>query len=184
MSAPQIETARLRLRQFERADLDRLAAIYTDPDVVKYIGTGATPTKDETAYHLDNIINNYWAQRGFGRWALIDKRDEDLIGLCGLRLLEGAPELVYLLAKECWGRGLAPEAARACLRYAFEELRLERVVAITRPENVASRRVLAKIGMNYEGDARFYEIDCVLYALTRAEYKPDDSPYLLKKSDV
>jgi ribosomal-protein-alanine N-acetyltransferase len=183
MSAPEIETARLRLRQFREDDLDAFADIYSDPDVVKYLGTGLPALKEETAQHLSNLITNHWEQKRLGRWAVIDKADGRLIGLCGLRLLEGAPELVYLMSKPYWGRGLAPEAARACLRYAFEELQLERVVAITRPENAASRRVLDKLGLQYERDARFYDIDCVLYAITRDEYKPDDAPYLLKNSD-
>lgn len=183
MSAPEIETARLRLRQFREDDLDAFADIYSDPDVVRYLGTGAPASKDETAEHLSKLIANHWAEKRLGRWAVIDKADGRLIGLCGLRLLEGSPELVYLLSKSYWGRGLAPEAARACLRYAFEELRLERLVAITRPENTASRRVLDKVGLKYERNARFYDIDCVFYVITRDDYKPDDAPYLLKNSD-
>lgn len=65
-------------------------------------------------------------------------------------MLEGTPELIYVLAKAYWGKGLAAEAAKASLRYSFEELKLERIVAVTRHENLASQRVMQSIGMSYE----------------------------------
>jgi len=180
MKVPEIETARLRLRRFTPDDLDAFAQIIADPDVMKYIGAGETFSVEGAKPHLKNFIEKYWESHSFGRWALIYKDSGTLIGHCGLRMLEGTPELVYLLAKLYWRTGLATEAARACLRYAFEELGLETIVAVTKPENSASRRVLEKIGMKYERDARYHEIDCVYYSVTRESYQPNDSYYLLK----
>ncbi|HEX8475008.1 MAG TPA: GNAT family N-acetyltransferase [Pyrinomonadaceae bacterium] len=179
MNVPDIETARLHFRRFTMDDWDALAELFSDPEVVRFLGDGKPPDKAECLAHLRNFIENYWTERRLGRWALIHKEDGKLIGYCGLRLLEGAPELTYVLAKAYWGRGLATEAARACLRYGFVELRLERIVAVTRPENVASQHVMEKLAMKCEGEKRFYGIDCIYYSISRQDYQPDASPYLL-----
>src|SRR4051794_36194694 len=89
----EIETARLRLRMFSPRDLDDLMLIFGDPDVMKYLGieAGTTLTRDEVEVTLEKMIE-FWANHGFGRWAVINKEDNKMIGLCGLRLLDGAPE--------------------------------------------------------------------------------------------
>lgn len=180
MNAPDIETSRLRFRPFAPDDLDALAEIFGDREVVKFLGDGEAVTKAETVQHLRNFIERYWEQQRFGRWALIHKADDRLIGYCGLRLLNNEiPELTYVLARAYWGSGLATEAARACLRYGFEELGLERIVAATQPENVASQHVLEKLCMKYEGDKSFYGINCVYYSISRENYRRDDSYYRL-----
>lgn len=177
---PEIETARLRLRMFTPSDLDDLMLIFGDPDVMRYLGieAGKTVPREEVEVTLKKMIE-FWAKNGFGRWAIINKEDGRLIGLCGLRLLDGAPELVYAIAKAYWGRGLATEAARASLRYAFEHLQLERLVAVTRHGNTASIRVMKKIGMSYEQEVNHYGVDGVCYVANRAEFEIDDSPYIL-----
>jgi ribosomal-protein-alanine N-acetyltransferase len=71
-----------------------------------------------------------------------------------------------LLAKSYWGRGLATEAAEAALRFGFEIAKLERIVAIAKHENIASRRVMEKLGMKYEKDAYYYNNDVVYYSIT------------------
>jgi ribosomal-protein-alanine N-acetyltransferase len=80
--------------------------------------------------------------------------DGELIGYCGLLHLgvTGRVELLYALLPGCWGRGLATEAARACLRFALEETGLERVVAGADPPNAASLRVIEKLGMTPVGE--------------------------------
>lgn len=180
MNIPDIETARLRFRRFTPDDLDDLARIFSDPEVVKFLGDGKPPTKHETIPHLHNFIERYWEEQRFGRWALIHKEDDKLIGYCGLRLLDEVhPELVYVLARDYWGKGLATEAARAGLRYGFEELKLEEIVAATRPENIASQHVMKKLGLKYEKRAFFYGIDCAYYSISRRDYRPDASYYRL-----
>jgi RimJ/RimL family protein N-acetyltransferase len=179
----EIETARLRLRMFTPRDLDDLMLIFGDPDVMKYLGieAGTTLTREEVEVTLEKMIE-FWSNHGFGRWAVINKEDEKMIGLCGLRLLDGAPELVYAIAKAYWGRGLATEAARASLRYAFEALQLERIVAVTRHANTASIRVMRKIGMSYENEVNHYGVDGVCYVANRDEFQIDDSTYILSRA--
>lgn len=179
---PEIETARLRLRRFTPDDLDDLARLLADPRVMRHLGVeaGKTFSREESAAALTNFIEG-WDRRGFGRWALVEKATAAFVGLCGFRSFEGEPELLYLLRAECWGRGLAAEAARASLRYAFEELHFERVVAVTRPEHTASRRVLERVGMRYEGEVRSHGVELMGYAMTSEEFRAGDAPYAVRR---
>jgi RimJ/RimL family protein N-acetyltransferase len=169
---PEIDTPRLRYRMLSPHDLDALLLIVGDPEVMKYLGTeaGTILSREETKSTLEGMIE-FWTQHGFGRWAVIDKEDGKLIGLCGFRLFEGTPELFYVFARANWGRGLATEAARAILGYGFDELGFERIVAATRPENTVSIRVMTKIGMKYEKDVSYSGVNAVCYAVRRDEYQ-------------
>jgi RimJ/RimL family protein N-acetyltransferase len=177
---PKIETARLRYRMPGPHDLDAMMLIVSDPEVMKYLGVkpGTVLTREEAKNTLERMIE-FWQEHGFGRWAVTNKEDDKLIGLCGFRLLDGMPELFYVFAKAWWGQGLATEAARALLRYGFEELGFESIVAAVRPANIASINVITKIGMSYEKKFSHYGINAVRYLITRDEYQVDDSPYLL-----
>lgn len=165
----EIETPRLQLRRFNRNDLDELALIFSDPLVLKYLSPNRAATREETHTALLSIIR-HWKRHGYGRWAVIHQATQKLIGYGGLRCFDGTPELVYLLARPYWGCGFATELARGCLEYGFMHHGFERIIALTRPDNLASRHVMEKIGLNYERNDKFFDIDVVLYALTRDEY--------------
>lgn len=167
---------------FTPHDLDDLYAILSDHEVTKYMGVeaGTVFSKKETKTIVEGMIG-FWAAHGFGRWAVVNKEDGKLIGICGFRLLDGTPELFYLLAKANWGKGLATEAARASLRFGFEEVGLERIVAAIRHANAASIRVVTKIGMRYEREINHSGVDAPCYVATRDEYQVDDSAYLLSR---
>ncbi|NJM19428.1 MAG: GNAT family N-acetyltransferase [Richelia sp. SM1_7_0] len=89
----------------------------------------------------------------YGKWAVIHRQSGRLIGYCGIALeeIEGnlENELGYRLDSEFWGQGLATQAANACLKYAFTKLNLDYILGIVEPENHASIRILAKIGMKF-----------------------------------
>jgi ribosomal-protein-alanine N-acetyltransferase len=154
---------------FSPDDLDALLLITSDPEVMKHLGMGGARTKEKTMNTIDAILR-HWDQHGFGIWALEHKANGKLIGWCGLQMLEKTPEVevAYLLAQAYWNQGLATEAARAAIEYGFNALKRDRIVAIARPENVGSYRVMEKIGMKYEKDAHFYNVDVVYYAIERA----------------
>lgn len=97
----------------------------------------------------------------------------------GLTLFDDTPEIVFLLRKAFWGMGLAAEAARACLRYGFEQPRSALIVAMTRSENIAAQRVLERIGMKYKSDVRFMDFDCIVYTTLPEEFQLDDFLYTL-----
>jgi ribosomal-protein-alanine N-acetyltransferase len=165
----EIETPRLQLRLFTPDDLDDLALIFADPLVVKYLLPSRAATREETRNALESILR-HWQRHGYGRWAVIHRASGKLIGYGGLRCFDETPELVYLLARPYWGSGLATELARVCLEYGFVRRGFERIIALTRPDNRASRRVMEKVGLSYELDANFFNVDVVLYSMSRDRF--------------
>lgn len=182
MKTPEIETDRLRLRSFRPEDLADLHLVFGDTGVMLYISGGKTRTLEETEVGLGRTIEA-WQSRGFGLWAVTVKGSDKVIGYCGFMFLEETPEieLAYGLAKSHWGSGFATEAARACLRYGFEEMKLERIVAVVNPGNVASQRVLEKLCMKYTKDVHHYDADLMYYEISSTEYRPDKASYLLQR---
>lgn len=178
-----IETARLRLRQFIESDLEDYARIYANPEYTRYSSKGAVPPEQAraAAQAAYDYFTSHWQQHGFGVWAVCDRTQNRLIGQCGLNCLpdNDEVEVLYRLDQLYWNQGLATEATKASLRYGFEQVKLDKIVALTLPQHVASRRVMEKAGLHYARDARIYELDVVYYTLRRAEYQPDDSVYIL-----
>ena len=177
-TADEVETSRLRLRMFGPDDLDPMSEITRDPEVMRYIGHGHPLTREETRANLANIVAAF-RRRGFGRWALVLKETGALVGYCGLSNgnEEVGVELAYMLARGAWGRGLALEAGRACLRYGFERLGLGSIAGLTMHDNSRSRRVLENLGMGFIRDAHFYGFDCVHYSIAREDWRDDGSLY-------
>src|SRR5437870_3332158 len=179
---PSIETERLLLRRFRPDDLDELAKLFADPDVMRYVGNGQPIDRTEAERALRSIIN-HWERHGFGRWAVVDKQSNEFIGFGGLRSLFDTPEVVYHFSKENWGKGLATELARASLRFGFDDRGFDRIVAVAKPENRASIHVMQKLGMRFEMKTSYYNIEVVQYEITRNEFKLDDSLYVLQQQD-
>ncbi|MGH7335814.1 MAG: GNAT family N-acetyltransferase [Candidatus Rokuibacteriota bacterium] len=170
-----LETSRLRLRPFTVADAVDHARIYAKPAVTRFLAGGpflGVAAAQRSRAALDLFIG-HWVEHGFGVWAVVDKRTHVLIGQCGLQYLPDRPEveILYALDTPYWGQGLAGEAAEAALRHGFEMAHLERIVAVARPEHGASRRVMAKLGMAYDGLVEIYGIRAVLYAVSREEFR-------------
>ncbi len=166
----QLETPRLRLRMFASNDLEYLSRIFSDPEVVKHLHPGHPLSGEETEAVLKSYIR-HWRQNNYGRWAAVHKRTGKLIGYGGLRNAEGTPELVYLLARPYWGYGLATEMAVHCLWYGFERRRFKRIIAIARTGNLASRRVLGKIGMRHERNRIYFDFDAAFYGISRETFR-------------
>jgi ribosomal-protein-alanine N-acetyltransferase len=179
--AHELETARLRLRLFTPEDTAELSRITRDPEVMRYIADGRPLTWDETDHNLKTIVRAF-CRRGYGRWAMVHKASGRLLGYCGFTMFdeEVGVELAYMLARPYWGMGLAAEAARACLRYAFDTLKLGSLAALTMPGNARSRRLLDMLGMRLVGARRLRGYDCVEYRIGREDFRPDDSLYLAK----
>ena len=184
---PEIETARLLLRMFNQDDLEDLSRIYADADVMRYL-SGHPLTRDETAGWLKYFLAG-WQQYGFGWWGVVLKESGELIGHCGLQFIHVTPEVevTYGLARAYWSKGLASEAGRACLRYGFEQLKLDRIYALADPGNTGSHRVMERIGMTYHKTEYYkddlYEGDLIYYVISGEAYQPDGSPYDLRPSD-
>jgi ribosomal-protein-alanine N-acetyltransferase len=163
-----LETNRLMLRRLLPDDLDNLYALYSDPDIRQYFPDG-TLTYAETKEELDWFLDGHPAHPELGLWATIHKATDRLIGRCGLlpwTIAQRAEvEVAYLLDKTYWGQGLATEAARGIVQYAFEQLKLSRLICLIDPENAASRRVAEKIGMRFEKEVEDEWGRSLLYAL-------------------
>lgn len=170
---PEIETRRLRLRMFRPEDAETLHRIWNDAEVMKYI-EGWSPTLEESLAAVERLIER-WKQNGFGQWAVELKDEGKMIGYVGFKHLDKTEqvELLYGIDKPYWNLGITTEAARACLRFIFEETALDRIVAVAMPENIGSWRVMEKLGMRREGVARYYNRDVVYYAILREEYEKE-----------
>ena len=168
MDIPEIETERLRLRAFRNEDLDAYAAMCADPEVMRYLGTGATLSRADTWRSMAGFLG-HWALRGHGMWALEEKATGTLVGRAGFLEPEGWPgfELGWTLGRPHWGRGFATEAARRALDYAFHELDRDRVISLIRPANTPSMRVAERLGEARAGEIELLGGPCYVYEVRR-----------------
>ena len=165
-----LETERLRIRAFEPGcDAEPLHELWGDAEAMQFIPGGAKATVDETRVRLETLRGR--AADGWGFWAVEELQSSRPVGGVGLFPLswEGPEiELAYHVVPSAWNRGYASEAAAALLAAAWEA-GLDHVVAVAMPANAASRRVMEKLGMTFEGATRYREFDVVRYSIARPE---------------
>lgn len=186
MNEVHVETTRLLMRPFAVSDIDALHRLWTDPQVRRYLWDDEIISRETAQAAIEESIKNF-QQRGFGFWTLSLKDDPQPIGFGGLRQFNdeqsGADEIeiLYGLAPEHWGRGLATEAAQAFLRYGFEELRLENIYAGADPPNEASFRVMERLGLKEPRRTTVNGLEAIYYVMSRAEFQPVSSLYNLER---
>ena len=179
-----LETGRLVLRRFTMSDVDNLAALDADPEVMRFITGGLATSREEIT---DSLLPGFmaWYRRpgGYGCWAAEERSTGAFLGWFRFHPRRGGPSgevvLGFRLRKSGWGKGYATEGSRALVRKGFTELGARRVVAETMAVNLASRRVLEKAGLNfvrvfhqpwpYRVDGR--ELGDVEYAVSKDEWK-------------
>lgn len=150
-----LETERLVLRRWREDDLEPLAAIDGDPEVMRFIGDGSVHTREQTAAALA-FMERGWDERGFGIFAVELRETGELAGWVGLTVPGFLPEVLpaveigWRLGRRFWGRGIATEAAREALRFGFTEAGLDRIISICHVDHHASARVMTKLGMRQE----------------------------------
>lgn len=180
-----LETERLILRPINESDIDGIFAMRADVDVMRFIRE-PIGRRDEARHWADHVSRR-WAGERIGFCSLIEKRSGRFIGWCGLWQLKetGETEVGYALAKEFWGKGYATEAASAFLRYGFTELHIEKIVAVANPANTASRRVMEKLGMDFDYTGEFYGRDLVHYSISREKFisAKTDGPLTRRRAD-
>jgi RimJ/RimL family protein N-acetyltransferase len=147
-----VETERLLLRPWSPADIDDLVTVFAKPEVWRHpFGRGLS--RRESEEFLDRQLA-HWTANSFGLWAAELKANGRLIGYIGLSIPGWLPQVLpavevgWRLHPLYWGGGLATEGGRASLRYGFETLELDRIISIFNPDNVASGRVMEKLGMH------------------------------------
>jgi RimJ/RimL family protein N-acetyltransferase len=182
-----IETDHLVLHPWRVLELDEYARLLADPEVMRHLTHEYGPLSYEEAQQAHSRILQLWAQRGFGAFAAVEKGTGRWAGKIGLDHLDRWPgsdkiEVEWQLLPAFWGRGYATEGARAVIQWAFDDLRLDRLIAITVPYHTASRRVMEKCGLTYQGtmtvtDRRLHiPRDVVWYALDRASWETLQPP--------
>ncbi|MEH6675893.1 GNAT family N-acetyltransferase [Phenylobacterium sp.] len=146
-----LETARLRLRAAEAGDAAFVLELLNAPGFVQGIGDRGVRTLDEARAYVETRIVSSYRDHGFGMWVVTPKDDAEPLGLAGLVKREVLPhvDVGYAFLERAWGQGYAQEAAAAVLAYGHGSLGLETIAAIVNPENLASRRVLEKIGLRF-----------------------------------
>jgi RimJ/RimL family protein N-acetyltransferase len=171
--APRIETERLILRAFRAEDLEPLATIWSDENVVRYIG-GQKLGREDT-WRRSLAACGQWPYVGFGYWVVERKSDGKLIGQVGFAdfkrdmqpRIEGEPELGYVFAPEAHGQGFASEACSAALDWGDTNLDASSYPAIISPENAASIRLAERLGFRREPDATYRGETIALFRRTR-----------------
>jgi len=162
------ETERLRLREIALADLDAIAAMLADPEVMRFSLNGPK-TREASRAYIERCQRGY-AEHGVSFWAVDHKRNGALVGICGClrQEVDGLEEweIAYRFARAYWSQGLATEAAGAVKRHMTEVGGRTRLISIIEAANHASIRVAEKLGMRLEKETRFHGIPVRIYAWT------------------
>jgi RimJ/RimL family protein N-acetyltransferase len=168
----ELRTERLLLRQWRPGDVEPLAEIYAQPEVVAQLR--ARDLEQTRAQVLRFEME--WRHEGFSHWAVEDLETGRLIGRVGLLrhhdwpLAESPVEVGWTLHRDWWGRGLATEGGRAAVQCWRDLLPDEpQLLSITLPQNVRSRAVMERLGMAYRGRTVWHGLEHVWYALDREE---------------
>lgn len=165
-----LETSRTYLREMTPADAEAAYLLNLDPDVIKYTGDVAF----ESVAQAENFLKNYdhYQQYGFGRWAVINKSDGEFLGWCGLKYSKEYDEfdIGFRFFKKYWNKGYATETAKKCLDFGFYELGIDRIVGRAMKDNIASIKVLEKLGMVFLTTFDFDGHEGVVYELHQSRY--------------
>jgi RimJ/RimL family protein N-acetyltransferase len=155
VTVPELRTERLLMRGFRDADLDAWAAICADSEVTRWLGDPDGLSREDAWRRMAYIVG-HWELRGCGQWALVEQSSGELVGRAGLLYPEAWPglEVGWMVGREHWGHGFAPEAGRASMEWARIALGADHVISLIEDDNTRSARVAEKLGMTVEGRTR------------------------------
>jgi [ribosomal protein S5]-alanine N-acetyltransferase len=171
-----LETARLILREMSSDDLEFVAAMLADPEVMRYYPR--CYSREEAEIWIQRQVRRY-ARHGHGLWLAIDKATGRPVGQVGLLIqqLRGVmeKEVAYLIHRPFWRQGFATEAGRAARDYAFDILDRPRVIALIRPENGPSLRVAERLGLLAEPERIEHSgFEHIVFSLARSVLPRED----------
>jgi ribosomal-protein-alanine N-acetyltransferase len=151
-----LETRRLLLRRFTTDDRAWLCELYADPEVTRYLGGTQTPDAVDRMMR-NRFLDYYQAHPGFGIWMTIERDSGERAGFHLLNNIQGESiiQVGFALARWAWGRGYGTEMAGAVLRHGFVTLGLPNIAGMASLQNLASQRVLEKIGLQRRGERAF-----------------------------
>jgi ribosomal-protein-alanine N-acetyltransferase len=166
-----LESERLYYRPIMPDDLPWLIEMRSPENVARYLGGSRLQNPEALAERMKFYMECY-EKYGIGLSVMTLKSTGEQIGTSGLQPLEdtGEIEVGYNMSERFWGQGYGTECARAWLNYGFGKLGLERIVAIAHPDNLGSWRIMEKCGMTFEKREEHYGIECLFYAVSRADF--------------
>ena len=168
-----LTTQRLRLVPFADDHFDGLYDMNSDPEVMRYI-TGQPETPEYTRQSIERVKAR-WAEWGYSWWSFFELETGMIVGAGTVQHLgrdkANPHETGWRLRRDRWGRGYASEAAQAMAAFAFETVKAPLLTAVCQPANTASSHVMEKLGMQYRGLERWYDMDCAVYAMTDADWR-------------
>ena len=172
MTIPSFETERLRLRPFCNEDATALHCIVSVEDMLKYFPGPPIPSLEKSERLVRHQIEQ-WTTVGYAWWAVELKATGQLAGWNGLQYLPDTneTEIGFLIDRMLWGRGLTTEAARIGLQYGFRELAMGEIIALAHPDNGASRRVIEKLGMQFDRVTEYFGMQLARYTLSAARHE-------------
>ena len=167
MIRTNLETERLRLRLFNLDDIQITFELGTDPEIIRYAEPEPLKDLQEARQCLEEGPLADYKKYGYGRFAVELKETGKVIGFCGIKYIEeiDLPEVGYRYLTEYWGRGIGTEAAKACVEFARDDLKIKKLVALIIPENTASIRVAEKLGMTKGPLIHVYDVDALQYEM-------------------
>ena len=164
------------LRPFTLHDVPQVHQVYSDPEVMRYVGRGAVADLAATT----SMVRQYMAHQdahGYGFWAVVDKASGMVIGDAGLaQTIHGEVEMGYTLGRAWWGAGRGTQAAGLCVRAAFDELEITALRALVEAPNRGSRHVLEKLGFVQDGVTMAFDREHLVYRLLRADWRASRTP--------
>jgi RimJ/RimL family protein N-acetyltransferase len=151
-----MQTERLFLRPFTPDDAEAYWPLVSLPEVLRYTGEQAQASLDDVRRTLLSRPIRDYSVHGFGRMACIEKCSGRLVGFSGLKYLEDLQEVDvgYRFLPDCWGKGYATESAKVLMQQGILEHGITRIIGLVQPENLASVRVLSKLGLTFERKIR------------------------------
>ncbi|MGV6831248.1 MAG: GNAT family N-acetyltransferase [bacterium] len=174
-----IETDRLILRDIQDSDIDGMFELDSDPIVHKHLGNKPITTKEQAQSNIDYIRQQY-DDYGIGRFAAVEKATGEFIGWTGIKYNTGDKEVIdrhrdfydigYRFMPRYWGKGYASESSFITLAYGFNELNIQTMCGAAEEANIASNKVLQKIGLKYIEDFVFWGEKIKWYELNKADY--------------
>jgi len=161
-----IKTDRLVLRMFDESDTEDLTTILKGEGMLQYFPPKPEPSV-ELAQKMITGICEHWDSYGYGLWAVELGETGQLLGRVGLQYLLDTDEVEvdFILDRKAWGRGYATEGGRVSIEHGFAELEVDEIVGIVHPDNVASRRVLQKIGMRLDRRTEYFGMTVDRYSI-------------------
>lgn len=174
LAIPTLATDRVVLRAFREDDAPALAALHGDPEVIRFLSpTGEPEPSLRDAWEYMAMHMGHWLFKGYGKWALVDRATDELIGRVGFYHVPyewPGLELGWTIARARWGKGYASEAARLARDWAFETLDTDEIISAIHPDNAASIRVAERVGERRLREIRLQGKPCLIYGITRDEW--------------